>query len=823
MKAGLSNQTRGMSTLELLIAFAIISLALTAGIVVVFGNQNLGVDAQTNIEAIGKAQALLEQQRALARQDFSSVQTTSPTQDSIYTKKVTVSYPVSGDTDTKLVTSQVTWLQGIRPLSVSFSTIVTNAQSGSFCSATLSSPSGWKDPTAYVLQSSDLVRLSPVGSSANGLGVSGISVFRNKMYLVANATPGSDTHTLYIYGVSSNPTVSPTFSGWANTTGNSLAGIAVAAKGSSLYAYVISSKAFNFSSGCNSTNCPQFQVVDVTTATAPVWKTGLMMPVTGSGGQGIGSAIAYDKGYVYVGLAKAAGSSDPEFNIIDVGGGSASPTSPVRVGGYHVGFTVKSIAIEGNYAYLSTTDTTTTNRQLIVLDISNKSNPTVVYSFTAPDNFGVANSVVAKNGSVYLGKAYSSTYPNFYIFDGTAPASSFATLGSKQVGANDSVNSIVVRDHYAFLVTNKQFQIWDVSNPASMVPWTIDGTTGSFYSLTDNINSHVNASSASSCSGDFLYVALQTSQGNTKDIIAIMGPTVPSSYSLSTSGNISLIQGTGGSVTVTAAITSGYPGSKTFTASGLPTGATAAFSPAACQPGCTSMLTLTTSAATPIGSYPITVTGTGGITTNFTLAVTPLPFNYTLTNSGNITVAQGAAGNNTITRTLTQGTTQAVTLAVSGLPAGASATIGNNGCSATCSGTLTINASAATPTGTYLITVTDAANSKTTTFNLIVTTPPFAYTASLPASVSFTRTSPGTVVVTLTKTSGTAQAVTNVALSPLPQNVSASPTSGSCTPNPTCTVTFTLSINSAAHRTGTATVSGTPAPSNTASINITAN
>ena len=50
-------------------------------------------------------------------------------------------------------------------------------------------------------------------------------------------------------------------------------------------------------------------------------------------------------------------------------------------------------------------------------------------------------------------------------------------------------------------------------------------------------------------------------------------------------------------------------------------------------------------------------------------------FNYSLSNSGATTVPKGGSGQNTITETLVSGTSQPVTLAVSGVPAGVSATL----------------------------------------------------------------------------------------------------------------------------------------------------
>lgn len=96
-----------------------------------------------------------------------------------------------------------------------------------------------------------------------------------------------------------------------------------------------------------------------------------------------------------------------------------------------------------------------------------------------------------------------------------------------------------------------------------------------------------------------------------------------------------------------------------------------------------------------------------------------VPFNYSLSNSGNISLKQGGSRSNTITRTLLSGSTQAVTLTPSGLPSGATLQ-GNSSCSPTCSNTFTISTTGAVPLGTYPITLTGTPLGKTTSFNLFV-------------------------------------------------------------------------------------------------------
>src|SRR5207248_59486 len=153
---------------------------------------------------------------------------------------------------------------------------------------------------------------------------------------------------------------------------------------------------------------------------------------------------------------------------------------------------------------------------------------------------------------------------------------------------------------------------------------------------------------------------------------------------------------------------------------GLPSGAAAAFSLASCNPTCSTTLTISTTAATPAGTFPITVTGSPlGRTTTFNLVVNA-PFDYSLSNSAGVTMTAGASGTSTLTPTLTSGATPSTSLFPSGLPSGATAAFSLASCNPTCSTTLTIATTAATPAGTFPITVTGSPLGRTTTFNLVV-------------------------------------------------------------------------------------------------------
>jgi hypothetical protein len=83
----------------------------------------------------------------------------------------------------------------------------------------------------------------------------------------------------------------------------------------------------------------------------------------------------------------------------------------------------------------------------------------------------------------------------------------------------------------------------------------------------------------------------------------------------------------GASTTYTATVTAGagFTGTVAFSVTGLPTGATASFSPESVTPAGSSTLTVATTGATPVGDYPLTILGTSGPHTrsvDITLVVT---------------------------------------------------------------------------------------------------------------------------------------------------------------------------------------------------------
>jgi alpha-tubulin suppressor-like RCC1 family protein/fibronectin type 3 domain-containing protein len=90
----------------------------------------------------------------------------------------------------------------------------------------------------------------------------------------------------------------------------------------------------------------------------------------------------------------------------------------------------------------------------------------------------------------------------------------------------------------------------------------------------------------------------------------VIGPPAPDFNVTANSATIGVSSGASNTTTVRVTPYNSFPGKATLGVSGLPAGATAAFSPAATNG--TSILTLSAASSVPQASYPITITGTSG-------------------------------------------------------------------------------------------------------------------------------------------------------------------------------------------------------------------
>ncbi|GIJ38867.1 S8 family peptidase [Micromonospora andamanensis] len=193
-------------------------------------------------------------------------------------------------------------------------------------------------------------------------------------------------------------------------------------------------------------------------------------------------------------------------------------------------------------------------------------------------NFGTCVDILAPGVSITSGWHTSDTATN--TISGTSMASPHvAGVAALVLSANPSWTPQQVRD---YLVNNS----------------------------TPNVISNVGTGTPN----QLLYVVNGSTPPPTNDFSVSVSPT---------SGSVAA--GSSASATVSTATTNGSAQSVSLSASGLPSGATASFSPATVTSGGSSTLTISTSASTPAGTYSVTVTGTaasGTRSATYSLTVT---------------------------------------------------------------------------------------------------------------------------------------------------------------------------------------------------------
>jgi uncharacterized protein (TIGR03437 family) len=172
---------------------------------------------------------------------------------------------------------------------------------------------------------------------------------------------------------------------------------------------------------------------------------------------------------------------------------------------------------------------------------------------------------------------------------------------------------------------------------------------------------------------------------------------------------VSAVQGSSGTTTITVSPYGGFSNAVSLTLTGLPSGVIASFSPS--STATTSMVTFSVAASVPAGSYVGTVSASSGsmnqttaIVLNVTAPVTP---DFTISASPSIVnVLPGQAVQSTIAITRAGTFSNPVTLSATGAPQGVTASFGP--ANATGSSTLTLSAGNQVSPGTYTIGISAA-------------------------------------------------------------------------------------------------------------------
>ena len=410
------------------------------------------------------------------------------------------------------------------------------------------------------------------------------------------------------------------------------------------------------------------------------------------------------------------------------------------------------------------------------------------------------------------GTGGGKSHPTTYTLTVTQPPFDFMvsvdpTSGSVQQGGN--VQATVT-------VTLTSGATQSVSLSASGLP---SGATAGFNPSSGNptfTSTMTISTSASTPTGTYPVTITGTGGGKSHSAtytLTVTQPPFDFTVSVYPTGS-SVIQGGSVQAAVTVNLTSGATQSVSCSASGLPSGANATFNPSSGNPTFTSTMTISTSVSTPAGTYPVTITCTGGgksHSATYTLTVMPQYFDFAVSVSpASGSVVQGGSVQATVTVNLTSGATQYVSCSASGQPSGVTVNFNPSSGLPTFTSAMTISTSSTTPKGTYTITIAceGGGNLHPAMYALTVISPGFDFTVSVnPTSGSVQPGGNVQATVTVTLASGATQSV-SLSASGLPSGANATfnPSSG----NPTFTSIMTISTSSTTPTgTYTITITGT--------------
>jgi len=368
--------------------------------------------------------------------------------------------------------------------------------------------------------------------------------------------------------------------------------------------------------------------------------------------------------------------------------------------------------------------------------------------------------IYAENES---GGALTSAYAaDFHDITSGTSGSFSATTGYDLVTGWGSPNGAALINALAPATQTPAFTL--AASPTSVS--VVVGNSGS-STITTAVSGGFNSAIALSASGQPAGVTVTFSpssiaapgSGTSTATLAVASTTTPGTYTITVSGtgdsithtatisltvtsapvpaftlaasptSVSVAQGKTGTSTVTTTVSGGFNSAVALSASGLPSGVTAAFSPASiAAPGSgTSTLTFTVAATAATGTSTVTITGTGGgITHTATVSLT-----VTAAAQGTFTISvsptagsldRGQSGYAVVTLSVSGGFASPVALSATGIPTDVTGSF--SPASITGSGTshFTLTVARNAPTGTHAITITGTGGgiTKSTTLTFTV-------------------------------------------------------------------------------------------------------
>jgi len=473
MKSFLKN-VGGFSTVEMLVAFAILALAFTGLLTVVFGNDNFLIDSELNSEALYHTEENLNTWRTETELNFEDSHSTSTTPDGRYELDVVVS---TISQCSKSIVSTASWSPTVlRSQQVTLRTALASIEeaikSGGNCEP-FPPASGWDTPIAY-----GGIGPSDFPGQGTGIAYAFINGRRYALLTTNKASTSTSEHNFFAIDTTDFDPVTGTgidsasdiFGRRVGTEG--LNDVVVAEINSSHYAFVL----YNATS-------TQLRVIELVDPSHPSVNVG--MPIVGSatipnvteGEEAWPRSIYYFDEVVYVGtnyLFSGDPGENEELHVFEVD----NPAIPDWDDSVDVNRNVNDIAVRDDFAYLATGHGGD-NTPFKIFDINSNSE---VSSFSISDSLA-GTALYLLSDTVYLGTERTNSEDNFYRID-VGDENNPTQLGlAEEIDQNNTgITSIVVQWPLAFVALDgsnaqRNFQVFYVGEPGAMInlypcyPW----------------------------------------------------------------------------------------------------------------------------------------------------------------------------------------------------------------------------------------------------------------------------------------------------------------------------------------------------------------
>lgn len=467
MKEGLTGKKRdrGLATIEILMAFVVFTLAMTAVMMVVFGGQSFAIDTKLTQRALYHAERGIEHAYASSTASLDSLVAGTTTikfsslglvgDDAVYGEGIELIVPDPPISDcAKKAISRVSWKQEQRTrfvqLASVFTSIANSEAMGGDC-ATEEIVDDWINPevsNTNNLQFKATTDVSIVKNSVGRLAV--LTSQRIKM--------GPNEGSVWIVNTTDPKT--PNIVDVYDTNSDMFA----------VKAVNIDGKSYAFAVGATSTTQGQLRVFDVSGGMLNLLTQHDLDGVFGSFPAGV-SVNYYDK-HVYVGTKETGG---PELHVFDVSG---LPGSIEHKGSFPVNRNVNDIVVRDSLAYLATgPGTAGPPEPFMVYDVSDPGNINLVSMFEASGQLA-GTAVFILEDRAYLGRqGATGSDKDFFIID-ISDSANPTELGSLKLEIkNNDVKGVEVVGHLAFIATDDQepstggatFMVYDVGDPENII------------------------------------------------------------------------------------------------------------------------------------------------------------------------------------------------------------------------------------------------------------------------------------------------------------------------------------------------------------------